>query len=573
MSLEADRARLRDPDLSSADLFAIGSRHLHAHDDATVRFAIVGNLTIDALARAVACSLVRDGERPCMYLGAHGAYVQELSDDASALYAFEPDAVLLALDWRPFAERDDAVTFVARLWERLEARGIAIYQHLPEDPPERLRGIAECYDAASPRHRVATARERLLALGAGRVRFIDTAWLAARIGSAAWAPPRYRHTAQLPFDPKHLPAYMRLFAAARRDARGTAKRVLALDLDNTLWGGAIGDDGVEGIELGAGTPRGEAFADWQRYVLALRARGVLLAVCSKNDPALAVEGFAHRQSLLKREDFAAFVCTWNDKAAALRAIAAELGLALETIVFADDDPVECGLVCRLLPEVEVVELGRDPSRFPERLEMGFWFDTQRATDADALRARSYTARAALERAAASGDLAAYLAELDMVGRVFAPSDPDFARLAQLESKTNQFNLTQRRYSERDLRALRERAVMAACALRDRHTDHGVVSSLVAFVEGDALRIDSWVMSCRVFSRTLEAFMMNAVIDAARARGVRRIVGEYRAAARNGVVADLFTRLGFERSADDPTRFERALDAPTPPLPTFVRSAP
>ena len=170
-----------------------------------------------------------------------------------------------------------------------------------------------------------------------------------------------------------------------------------LDLDHTLWGGVIGDDGVEGIVLGAASPSGEAFEDWQRYLKGLSDRGVILAVCSKNAPEVAATGFTHAGSVLKREDFAAFECSWNDKVGGLRRIARDLNLGIDSFVFADDNPAECDLVRQALPEVAVVHLGSDPAQFIDIFDAGHWLDLQAYTTEDLGRTASYAARAAARR--------------------------------------------------------------------------------------------------------------------------------------------------------------------------------
>jgi FkbH-like protein len=328
--------------------------------------------------------------------------------------------------------------------------------------------------------------------------------------------------------------------------------VLALDLDNTLWGGVIGDDGVEGIVLGAGSPAGEAFAEWQHYANALRARGVVLAACSKNDPAIAETGFSHPNTVLTRADFAAFECSWNDKVQGLRKLAADLNLGLDSFVFCDDNPAECALVQAELPEVAVIHLGTDPAQFIDLLDAGHWFDQSDITTEDLGRGDMYAARAqALAEQQSAPDIGAYLKGLKMVGRLGRPEPAEMTRFAQLEMKTNQFNLTTRRYTPEALDAFMERSdvVVLAFHLADRFGAHGLTSTLVAIQEGDTLRIDTWLMSCRIFSRSAEAYILRGLVEIARERGATRILGEYQPTPKNVVVVDLFARLGFEPAGD------------------------
>jgi FkbH-like protein len=553
-------------------------------DAATQRIAVVGGVTIDYLRRAIACAVAAEGVFPVTYQATFGSYVQDILDPASALHAFAPDLIVIAPSHRDLiaplpiaataAETDaalePAVALFRKLWASLAARNIRIIQHLLVPPAARYRGPADRLAPAAPANQVRRLNDALLAAGRGLVHFLDMEQLATAIGARRWSAQRFHYSAKLDFDPRWLPDYLAPFRAAWRAANARAKKLLALDLDNTLWGGVIGDDGVEGIALGPASAAGEAFADWQRMLKGLAERGVVLAVCSKNAPEIAATGFTHPNSVLRREDFAAFECSWNDKAGGLRRIARALNLGLDSFVFADDNPVECALVRQELPEVAVVELGADPAQFVELFDAGCWFDLPAYTSDDLGRAAAYTARAAaLAEQESATDIDAYLASLAMTGRLYRPEEADIARVAQLELKTNQFNLTTRRYAEAAIRDFmaREDALVLAFRLADRFGDHGLVSTLIAFHEGDALRIDSWLMSCRVFARSAEQYILRGVIAEALARGAARLVGEYQPTAKNDVVAGLYSKLGFTASGD--TFFVREVDAGTDDLVTHI----
>ena len=498
------------------------------------RIAILGSLTTDFIARALAVAAVQEGVQPLLYQAPYGSYVQEVLDPNAGLHAFRPDIVLLAPDWRDVVDDlpigagaetvAEAVAAKAdlfrALWDRIAAGGARLLQHTLVAPARAYGGIAERLAPAAPANQVRALNDALFAAGRGRVTWIDLERLAGEVGTRRFAPARFFHSARLGMESRHLPLYLPALRAAWRAATGRAKKVLALDLDNTLWGGVIGDDGVEGIRLGPGSPAGEAFAEWQRYLKDIAARGIVLAACSKNDPAIAATGFEHAASVLTRADFAAFECSWEDKVQGLRRIADSLNLGLDSIVFCDDNPVECDLVRRELPEVAVVHLGTDPTGFIDLLDGGHWLDLPHYTAEDLGRAGMYAARArALEEAQAAPDVGAWLRGLKMTGRVWRPAEPDMARVAQLELKTNQFNLTSRRYTEAQLRDFlaRDDAIVLAFRLADRFADHGLTSTLIAVQEGDTLRIDSWLMSCRIFSRSAEQFVLRALLESAAGR--------------------------------------------------------
>ncbi len=567
-------------------IFRVGDAIAEAVADAAgapvQRVAVAGGATIDYLQRAVACAILQEGVLAQIYQAPFGSYAQEVLDPGSGLQAFRPELVVIAPHWRELvtdlpagAEAVEAALraklgLFQAMWQRLSASGIKIVQHLPAPPPVRYRGVADRLDPASPASQVRRLNEMALEAGRGLVTWVDMEALAREVGTRRFSPGKFYYAAKLEHDPKFLPEYLPAFRAAWRSANARAKKVLVLDLDNTLWGGVIGDDGADGIVLGADSPAGEAFLEWQRMVAGLAQRGVVLAVCSKNDPAVAEAGLAHPASQLKRGDFAAFECSWGDKAAGLRRIAAALNLGLDSFVFCDDNPAECALVRETLPEVAVLCMGADPSAFVDLFDAGHWFDLDSYTKEDLGRSAAYAARAsALAEQAGATDLAGYLAGLGMRGWLGRPEEADIARMAQLELKTNQFNVTTRRYAEADLRRFlgRDDAVVLAFRLSDRFGDHGLTSTLVAFREGEALRIDSWLMSCRIFSRSAEEFVLQGLIGIAGAMGAERLAGEYVATAKNGVVAGLYERLGFE--AAGPGRFVRPLSRGADGLVTFI----
>jgi FkbH-like protein len=336
------------------------------------------------------------------------------------------------------------------------------------------------------------------------------------------------------------------------------------DLDGTLWGGVIGDDGVDGIELGTGSAAGEAYAAFGRYLAALRSLGVVLAVDSKNDPVLAREVFErHRESPLRAADFAAFVCNWSSKSENLREIARQLNLGLDSLVFVDDNPAECEQVRREVPEVTVVPLTGDPATFPRRLAELHLFTPLELTAEDLARPDSYrVVREIGELAGTPASMADYLAGLHMEAELGLAAEGDLPRVEQLVRKTNQFNLTGRTYDGAVVgRMLAAPGTLIATArLKDRYANHGLVSALVARVDAATLEIDNWVLSCRVFGRGLEECILEWLRGQARARGCRRIAGDLLPTARNQYARRFFARLGYEETSPGaPIRYEVMVD--------------
>jgi FkbH-like protein len=334
---------------------------------------------------------------------------------------------------------------------------------------------------------------------------------------------------------------------------GKTKKCLVLDLDNTLWGGLVGDDGVENIVLGRDHPMGEAYLDFQRYVKGLKQRGIILAVCSKNDVENARAGLSHPDSILKLDDFSAFKANWNPKPANIREIAAELNIGLDSIVFVDDNPAERSLVAGQLPEVATPEVGSDVSRFAEILETEHYFDVNKVVRDDLDRAGYYSSN--VQRSAYQtgfDDYAEFLASLEMTAEIAPFSAVYIERITQLVNKTNQFNLTTRRHTSAEIEAIARDPMLVTLygRLADRFGDNGLVSVLIGRIANQTIEMDTWLMSCRVLNREMELAMFDTLVELCQAKGIRRIVGFYIPSKKNGMVADHYGKLGFSRGEED-----------------------
>jgi FkbH-like protein len=540
--------------LAAIDLVALGLRPL--------RLALVAGSTMDHFAAVLRYWLARAGFAAELLITPFDTTMVSVLDPESPLYRFEPDIVWLFGTHRdvdlavsPGTEGEalrDAVkravearrTLWIALRERLSCLVIDNNADIPgEDAFGNLAGAA----AWGSRTLLRRYNAELAAVAPSGIAIFDLDHVASLYGKRRWSDPRYwfhsRHAFAL--DASGLVAYRaaRLIAATR----GLAKKCLVLDLDNTLWGGTVGDDGVAGIALGAGTD-GEAFVAFQCFIKALKDRGAILAACSKNDSAIAAAVFRdHPDCVLRLDDFAAFIANWDNKADNLRDIAAQLNIGLDAIVFVDDNPVERDIVRTHLPQVEVVELPDDPALFVSALAECGWFETTAFSTEDRERGRYYAENARRETARqVSVDMASYLASLDMIGSIGDADPIHLPRIAQLINKSNQFHLTGTRYGEAEITALAEcsECFVRHVRLRDRFGDNGLIACLVLRREERALHIDTWVMSCRVLGRSVEEFIANEIRAIALAEGCNRLVGRYVRSARNGLVAGLYTRLGF-----------------------------
>jgi FkbH-like protein len=400
---------------------------------------------------------------------------------------------------------------------------------------------------------------QLICQGAQRREWLmwDLAALASRVGGDNWFDVIRFHEAKLPFRFELAPLVADHLCRTLAAISGKSCRALVLDLDDTLWGGVIGDDGVSGIRLGQNSAEGEAYVAFQRFLLNLRQRGVVLAVCSKNSDTVAREPFQHHpEMLLKEEHFAVFRANWLDKAANLRVIAETLGLGLESIAFADDNPAERARVRQELPMVSVIELGSEPAFYPARIADSGVFDHLPLNSEDRLRADSYRIRAlSAAHATTIDNYDDYLKSLKMTLTVSRFDSIGRGRIVQLINKSNQFNLTSRRYNERDVQLFEGDPSAFLCwqaRLDDAFGQHGIISVLIVRKSSIVWTIDTWLMSCRVLTRGVEEALMNILMDEARAAGIGSVVGEYVPTPRNALVADLYSRMGFTLIATDPS---------------------
>jgi FkbH-like protein len=527
-----------------------------------IKMAILSNATTDLLIPAVAGS----APRHAIWIDAKGApfgsFVSEALDPQSETHRRRNDVVVLALDYRAFGlppcpgnvQRatelvDAAVQSVQQFAQAFQAaNGAIVVMQTLAPPATSLFGNLDAQLPGTLLWMIERFNQQLRAIQAPGMLLFDVAQLAASIGLDQWHDPIQWNIGKFPFSHDVVPLYADALCRVVMAAKGKARKCLVLDLDNTLWGGVIGDDGMTGIVLGQGDAVGEAFLEIQRTALALRERGVVLAVSSKNDEAVARQVFReHPDMLLREEHIAVFQANWKDKASNLRAIADTLNIDVSALVFLDDNPAERQQVRLALPEVGVPELPAAPEYYPMMLLAGGYFEAVQFTDEDRVRAAQYQDNAARTVAlGAASDMGAYLESLDMIAHVSRFDEAGRARITQLINKTNQFNLTTRRYSEADVAAFENDPDVLGLQIRlqDRFGDNGMISVLICKRDGERWLIDTWLMSCRVLNRRLEEQTLNILCAGARAQGIRELVGEYRPTAKNGMVREHYRKLGF-----------------------------
>jgi len=526
-----------------------------------VKLAILASATTSHLPAGIRVAGLRRGLAIEVYEADYGMYRQELMDHSSALYAFKPDVVLLAFDARHLAASEgatpeSALELMSWCWRQVrEAFSAQVLQQtvLPVFP--LLMGNNEPRMTQSPASVVARINELLRPASEEQgVDLLALDQFAAVDGIAAWHDASLWHRSKHEVHPQAASAYGDQVARLIAAGRGRSAKCLVLDLDNTLWGGVIGDDGLEGIVLGQGTGLGEAFAAFQRYAKGLAERGIILAVCSKNDEKNALEPFEkHPEMLLKRSDIACFVANWSDKASNLRHIARTLNIGLDALVFADDNPAERAIIRQELPMVAVPEMPEDPAAYVDTIAAAGYFEGLRLTDEDRVRSQLYQANAERERLKDSvTDIDGYLESLRMT-MVAQPFDSvGLARVTQLINKTNQFNLTTQRLSEAEVseRMNDPEVVTLQVRLTDRFGDNGIIAILIARVQGGEAEIETWLMSCRVLGRKVEQACLNVLAQFCTELGATRLAGTYRPTEKNGMVRELYPSLSFKALGEE-----------------------
>jgi FkbH-like protein len=526
-----------------------------------VRLALLGSSTLTHLIPGIRVGALRRGIWVDVYEAPYGMYRQEIQDSSSGLHAFRPDIILLSIDAYHIlgahsANAEDAVNALRDWWRiAIQSFKCTVVQQavLPIFRP--ILGNNEHRYPLSPQSFVAKLNARIRDLcDQEGVQILAIDSVAAMDGISEWHDESLWHRSKQEIHPRVSHVYGDQVARLIAAVRGRSYKCLVLDLDNTLWGGVIGDDGLAGIEIGQGSAVGEAYLAFQRYAWRLAQRGVILAVCSKNDEANAIEAFdRHPEMLLRREHIACFVANWNDKATNLRQIAKQLNIGVDSLVFADDNPFERNLIRQELPEVAVPELPDDPALYGACIAAAGYFEGLSITAEDEERTSLYRANAEREQLRESvTDMASYLASLRMELRFGLFGQVDLPRIVQLINKTNQFNLTTRRYAAPEVQAmLNDRTVMPLqFRLVDRFGDNGIIGLVIGKLNDEMnLDLDTWLMSCRVLGRQVEAAMLNVVVNRARQLGAVALVGAYGPTAKNAMVKDHYSKLGFEQTGD------------------------
>lgn len=550
------------------------------------RLAVLGSFTTKQLVSLIDLFLFSTGVDAEIYEADYNLFRQEIIDPTSELYQFKPQFIYLAtstsdLSRRPSlpmprAEVEQLAQSEFDSWNQLwktanERLGCEILQNNFVPPTSRQLVNYELRQPGSLSSFVARMNQKFYEEAPPFVSIHDVENLSSLSGRSAWQDMRFVHLAKMPCAPEFLVDYAHSVSSIFSSKLGHGKKCLVLDCDNTLWGGVIGDDGLNGIRIGQGEAEGEAFLAFQQYARSLKERGIILAVCSKNFEATAREVFAkHPEMALREDDISCFMVNWDDKAGNIRKIASMLNIGLNSLVFADDNPAERAIIRQVVPEVAVPELPEDPAGYIDAIESHRYFQVTSLNAEDLSRTSYY--RADAQRAAAestSTDMPSFLRSLEMVATIGPINENSLDRCAQLIQRSNQFNLTTRRHSSADLQAMcrDDSWVTLTISLADRFGDNGLISIAIGKVMEGTLLIDTWLMSCRVLKRGVEHLMLAKLAEQAHAKGLGALHGVFIRTPKNNLVEKHYESLGFvqmDSRAEGQSDWKLNLASFTPP---------
>jgi FkbH-like protein len=533
------------------------------NDFIPLKLGIVSNATTEFIVPAIIGTGLRHGLAIECVTTPFGQFLQSALDPLSEINQAQCDICLIALDFRALpletgigqdaladAAIKQSLTLINTIRKGLAPHCKTIVTQTLAPLPDSYSGSLDFVLAGALDHQVARFNIDMVSHSRNEDQIVfDVAGVAARIGLSQWHDPAIWNLAKQPFALSCVPLYAESLCRIIASVKGKARKALVLDLDNTVWAGVIGDDGMTGINIAQGDPTGEAHLALQRYALNLRERGIVLAVSSKNTDDVARQVFReHPDMLLREEHIAVFQANWTDKASNLRAIAKALNIGVDALVFVDDNPAERALVRKELPQVAVPELPDDPAFYVRTLAAGGYFEAVAYSHEDGERAKYYAdnaKRAELQSAVTNID--EYLQSLNMEIEIRPFDEGGKARIAQLINKSNQFNLTTRRYSEADVAAMIDDPQLLTMQIRlaDAFGDNGMIAVVIVKKSERDWEIDSWLMSCRVLGRRVEDVVLEQLCTLAQQQGAARLIGVFRPTDRNGIVKNHYLGLGFE----------------------------
>ncbi len=547
-----------------------------APDGPAVRIAVLGDTATQLLVTALKGTAFSRGINADIYEAGYDQVFFEIINEGSGLYRFLPDHTIIYMSSEklydeycntPLSERsgfaEKTMSGIASQWDKINSViQTKIMQFNFAENNDMIFGSLGSKTEESYIYQLRKLNY-LLMEKASKVRnayIVDLSGIQNLRGRENLLSEKFYYSARLAINVESLPYIASQIIDAVSAFSGRFRKCVILDLDNTLWGGVIGDDGINNIQIGE-LGIGRAFSDLQKWIKELKNRGVLLAVCSKNNEDTAKEPFVkHPEMVLRLDDFAVFVANWEDKASNIRRIQQTLNIGMDSIVFIDDNPFERNLVRQMIPEITVPELPEDPALYLSFLRSENLFETASFSSEDPDRTRQYQAEA--QRVQLQNNFTTiddYLESLDMTGAAKPFDAFNTPRISQLTQRSNQFNLRTVRYTEAEISeiAASDKYITLYFTLKDKFGDYGLISVVILEKQGSSLFVNTWLMSCRVLKRTVEEYVVNSMIKAARENGFSKITGEYIPTPKNAMVKDIYEKMGFVRTGEN--LFEAAVD--------------
>lgn len=534
-------------------------------DGAEIKVAVTGNCATQFFSAAVQGYSKLSGLNVSLFDADYNQIEEQLLDPTSEIYSFNPDNIILWLATDKLYEEflglgneekkvfsDTYVSKLERFWALISRNSKArIIQPNFTEIDDKVMGSYSCKVDSTFCYQVRKLNFLLQERASSNpnVFLVDILSVQIQLGREKYYSAALYYNAKMPIAMSALPYVGKAVSDVLLALSGNIKKCVIMDLDNTIWGGVIGDDGLANIEIGE-LGKGHVFTNLQKWLKQLKEYGIILAVCSKNDEAVAKEPFEKGEDMVLRlNDISVFVANWEDKATNIKLIQETLNIGMNSIVFLDDNPFERNLVREILPEIEVPELPEDPAQYLSYLQSCNYFETASYTGTGSDRTKLYQAEYKRKKAEAEYEsIDAYLEGLQMIGTAQPFGIEQYSRIAQLSQRSNQFNLRTVRYTEEDIRRIAEDEKYRTIyyTLRDKYGDYGLVSVIIMEkMSADTLFIDTWLMSCRVLKRGMEEFVMNKLMQLVGDEGFRYVTAEYRRTRKNSMVKDIYSKMGFQ----------------------------
>lgn len=539
-------------------------KHLLQNDNfVEKRIAILGGSTTSEIKNILELFLLNNSIKPIFYESEYNKYYEDAVFGNSELAAFNPDIIYIhtthlnILRYPSFSDSEKDVNNLVlneivrynSIWQSLSKFNCAIIQNNFDYSVNRSLGNLDCYDIHGKTHFINRLNDEFAkyARKISNLYINDINYLSSYLGLRVWFDNALWHQAKYAVSFEAIPELAFNINKIINAILGLTKKCLVLDLDNTCWGGVIGDDGLNGIEIGTETAVAECYNSFQKYTKELKERGVTLAVCSKNDEGNAIEGFAHPDSVLKMSDFTAFKANWEPKHQNIINIANDINIGTDSLVFIDDNPVERDIVASQVQAVSVPDVGSDVINFIDHIDRNGYFEPISLSTDDINRNQYYEANKIRNSEQASfKSYSDFLVSLGMSAEIKSFSSIYLDRITQLINKTNQFNLTTKRYTAGEVERISDdnRYIKIYGKLTDKYGDNGLIAISIGRIEGVQCHIELWLMSCRVLKREMEYAVLDEFVHKCKNRGITELIGYFYPTKKNNMVYDLYEKFGF-----------------------------